>query len=212
MEQIKFLLSQQVLSTLLEKKDQAFNKLDVESFYVYNFLKDEYLKTKDITTNHLFQFTYRSFYRLDNAGLTKEFKSKYFELLQKYRTCDIDLKEICIELFIYKTKKGLNSVQFSFATKLANMIDDTYPIYDSEVARLFNFNQPYYLKDRDLKIDKYLEQYDYIKYASKELVSNKNIQDISSEMDNLFGESCRKIDNIKKLDFLMWSAGKVLKS
>jgi hypothetical protein len=83
MEQIKFLLSQQVLSALLEKKDQAFNKLDVESFYVYNFLKDEYLETKDITTNHLFQFTYRSFYRLDNAGLTKEFKNRYFELFKR---------------------------------------------------------------------------------------------------------------------------------
>jgi hypothetical protein len=33
----------------------------------------------------VFQFTFRSFYRLDNAGLTPEFKSKYFALLEESR-------------------------------------------------------------------------------------------------------------------------------
>ena len=152
LNQIRNLLTQQILTTILNKKSEAFNKIDIESFYVYNFLKDEFLKTEDITSNYLFQFTYRSFYRLDNAGLTKEFKRRYFELMQQYKTSDISLKNICIDLHNYKTKKDLNSVQFSFATKLANTIDETYPIYDSEVAKLFNFNQPYYLKDRDLKM------------------------------------------------------------
>lgn len=209
MNQIKSLLTQQILTTILKKKEEAFRKLDVESFHVYNFLKEEFKKTNDIRENFLFQFTYRSFYGLDNAELTKEFKNRYFELMQEYRTTSIDLKEICIDLYNYRTQDGLNSVQFSFATKLANTIDDSYPIYDSEVAKIFNFNQPYYLKDIDEKIDKYLEQYSYIKYTSHELCSNEKISEVFLEMDSIYGEVCKSLDNIKKLDFLMWSVGRL---
>jgi hypothetical protein len=207
LKQIKHLLTQQILTTILEKKDEAFKSLDVESFHVYNFLKEEFYKTNDIRENCLFQFTYRSFYGLDNAELTKEFKNRYFELMQEYRTTSIDLKEICIDLYNYRTQDGLNRVQFSFATKLANTIDDSYPIYDSEVAKVFNFNQPYYLKDRNLEIDKYLEQYDYIKHVSSQLSANENIKEIFLEMDDLYGVSCKSISNIKKLDFLVWRVG-----
>ncbi|KAB7889539.1 hypothetical protein [Poseidonibacter ostreae] len=210
MTQINSLMTEKVLTTILENKDKALNKLDIESFHVYNFINEQYKETEDVRNNHLFQFTYRSFYRLDNAGLTPDFKKRYFELLQEYRTKEISLKDICIDLYEYKTRIGYNSVQFSFATKLANTIDASYPIYDSEVIKLFNFNQPYYLKDRDLKIDKYLEQYKYISSTSKELLLNKNIILILNSMNSIFGESSVKMEESKKLDTLMWAVGKVL--
>jgi len=210
MNQIKPLMTEKVLATILDNKDKALKQLDVESFHVYDFIKEQFNQSKDINCNPLFQFTYRSFYRLDNAGLTPDFKKRYFELLQEYRTKPIDLKAICIDLYEYKTRKGLNSVQFSFVTKLANTINPNFSIYDSEVIKLFDFNQPYYLKDRDEKIDKYLEQYDYIQHVSKELIKNKDIQSIFLEMDSLFGDVCKSIGDIKKLDFLMWGVGKEL--
>lgn len=210
MNQIKTLMTEKVLSVILENKERALKKLDAESFHVYNFINEQFQQTEDINSNHLFKFTYRSFYRLDNAGLTPEFKKRYFELLQEHRTKAIDLKAICIDLYEYKTRKGLNSVQFSFVTKLANTINPSFPIYDSEVIKLFNFNQPYYLKDRNEKIDKYLEQYDYIQHVSKELIKNEDIQSIFLEMDSLFGDVCKSIGDIKKLDFLMWGVGKFM--
>lgn len=210
MSQINSLMTEKVLTTILENKDKALKKLDSESFYVYDFIKEQFNQTEDIRNNHLFQFTYRSFYRLDNAGLTSEFKSRYFELLQEYRTKEISLKDICIDLYEYKTRKNLNSVQLSFATKLANTISSDYPIYDSEVIKLFNFNQPYHITDRDLKIDKYLEQYKYISSTSKELLLNKNIILILNSMNSIFGESSVKMEESKKLDTLMWAVGKVL--
>lgn len=210
MNLIKPLMTEKVLSVILGNKERALKKLDAESFHVYNFNNEQFQQTEDINSNHLFQFTYRSFYRLDNAGLTPEFKKRYFELLQEHRIKAIDLKAICIDLYNHKTRKGLNSVQFSFVTKLANTINPNFPIYDSEVIKLFNFNQPYYLKDRDEKIDKYLEQYDYIQHVSKELIKNEDIQSIFLEMDSLFGDVCKSIGDIKKLDFLMWGIGKEL--
>ena len=47
-----------------------------ESVDVYLFLCDEFARGP-VTQNYLFQFVYCSFYRLDNAGLTPEFKFSY---------------------------------------------------------------------------------------------------------------------------------------
>lgn len=211
MEQMEKPISDKVLKIITENYKEAFNKLNMESFDVYSFLNNEFKNTEDITKNYLFQFIFRSFYRLDNAGLTPEFKTRYFELLQEYRNKPIDLKAICFDLSDYKTRKGLSSIQFSFATKLANTIDNSYPIYDSEVIRLFNFKQPYSIKDKDKKLNHYLEQYDYILYASRELVKDEQLKSILNKMDVSFGESCIKMSDTKKLDSLMWGIGKVLK-
>ena len=58
------LLSQKILLTIKENYIEAINKLSKESFDVYGFINDEF-KNTDITKNHLFQFVFRSFYRLD---------------------------------------------------------------------------------------------------------------------------------------------------
>jgi hypothetical protein len=210
MIEIKSLMTEKVLQTILNNYKMALNVLQTESFDVYNFIKEEFQKTDDVTKNHLFQFVYRSFYRLDNAGLTPELKTKYFDLLQEYRNKDIDLKNICLDLYEYKTRKDKNSIQFSFVTKLANTIDSSYPIYDSEVIKLFDFKQPYYLKEKNSKIDKYLEQYQYILFTSNELIKNEKVLSIFNEMNELFGSSCINMSNSKKLDTLMWGVGKVM--
>ena len=62
------LLSQKILLIIKENYIEAINKLSTESFDVYGFINDEFKNTEDITKNHLFQFVFRSFYRLDNAG------------------------------------------------------------------------------------------------------------------------------------------------
>lgn len=204
------LLTQQVKSTIINHSKNAIGYLEKESFDVYDFIKEEFNKTEDTTKNCLFQFVYKNFYGLDNAGLTPELKTRYFELLQEYRNKPIDLKDICFDLYEYKTRKDKNSIQFSFATKLANTIDENFPIYDSEIIKLFNFRQPYYLKNKDEKVDKYMEQYNYILFSSKTLILDKDILRILNSMDKIFGTSCVKMGKIKKLDTLMWGVGKVV--
>ena len=61
---------------------EIIENIDQESVDVYNFLKTEFRKS-NINENYLFQFVFRSFYRIDNAGLTPEFKK---ELYQACRT------------------------------------------------------------------------------------------------------------------------------
>ena len=88
----------------------------------------------------MFQFVFRSYYRLDNAGLGDKLKVAYFNILQAHRRdSSPDLRGICDELGRYDTEQGKQSIQFSFATKLLATIDANQPIYDSFVASLFNF-------------------------------------------------------------------------
>ena len=92
--------------------------IDFESVEVYNFLKEQF-ENSNVNENHLFQFVYRSFYRLDNAGLTPEFKTEYFKILQESRNNYLfDFESVLKRLFLFPNRKGQNSFQFSFTTKM----------------------------------------------------------------------------------------------
>ena len=105
---------------IILKQIDVIDNIDNESIDVYKFLQSEFNKC-DVTTNYLFQFVYRSFYRLDGAGLTDEFKVEYFRIMQEKRYSNmINLEDIVRRLYNFKRRKGDNSVQFSFTTKLMN--------------------------------------------------------------------------------------------
>ena len=55
---------------------EIIENIDFESIEVYNFLKSQF-EMSNVTENYLFQFVFRSFYRLDNAGLTPKFKIEF---------------------------------------------------------------------------------------------------------------------------------------
>lgn len=205
------LLLEKVLETIIKNKDAALNKLGIEDFDVCLFLNNEFKNSENITKNYLFQFIFRNYYDFANHDLTSELKIKYFELLQEYRNKEIDLQSIHLELNDKKNEKEFNILPFSFTTTLAYTIDKNYPIYDSEVIKIFNFSQPNYIENTDEIIDKYIEQYNYIFYTSKELILNSKIKEIFNEMNLLFGESCTKMTDNQKLCKLMRAIGQSIK-
>jgi hypothetical protein len=198
----------QMTEKVNDNADFIVNSIDEESVAVYVFLYNEFLKG-DVTLNPVFQFMYRSFYRLDNAGLTSEFKTAYFELMQQYRNeSSIDPLEIVNKLYKYKRLNGDHSVQFSFTTKMINMIDPTFPIFDSEVARAFQFST-YYPKDKEKKIARYMEQQDTIIHTYNKIID----ENLLEKSLTLFNDKYKNYDVplTKKLDFIFWAYGKLLK-
>lgn len=130
-------------STFIEQNaDSIVRDIGRESIDVYRFLSDRFLQS-NVSSDTIFQFVFRSFYRLDNAGLTDIFKTRYFELLEANRRNEsIDLTSIVTELYEFPNRKSHNTLQFSFATKLANTVNCSYPIYDSKVGLMFDFQVP----------------------------------------------------------------------
>lgn len=190
-------------------EDNAKNIIDNlsnESVEVYKFLKDEFQK-ENVKENYLFQFVFRSFYRLDNAGLTDEFKTTYFELLEYYRNQSIiDIKEVLEKFYVKKNHKGQSTLQFSFVTKLLNTINDSIPIYDSQVSKLFSMSRPT-CKDFAKSIDTYLDYLETIQVAYNKIINDNLLPESISLFNTKFKDN--NLSDIKKIDFIFWSAGKL---
>ena len=195
---------------LIDNNSQAIvGNISRESIDVYNFLKTQFDVT-NVIENYLFQFVYRSFYRLDNAGLTKEFKAEYFNILEEYRYQDnFDYLIILKRLYDIPNYRGLNTLQFSFVTKMQNTISNSSPIYDSEVAEVFSFKRPKYNLSFEDKVKFYLEQLSMISQTYDLLIQNDNLGQIMILFDNNFPN--HNLDKTKVFDFLFWSAGKVIR-
>ena len=201
----------EIIEYLSKNAERIVGNIDQESVDVYLFLKDQF-NSSNVSENYLFQFVYRSFYRLDNAGLTSEFKTKYFDIFEQNRNSSkIEIKEIVSTLYKYPNLKKQNSLQFSFATKMVNMISDLTPIYDSEVARIFKFKNPSYSKCFDERLDILVDNLNTLKDSYRNIEESGKL----TEILNIFESKKQNISllsNTKKLDFLIWSAGKIKKT
>ena len=201
-----------IIELIKNNKISIINNLDLESIEVYKFLVDRFKETEDISKDEVYKFLYRSFYRIDNAGLTKEFKNEYFKILQEFRTVseysDETIISIANRLDKFLTKKNVKSFQFSFISKMLNTIDVNSPIWDSEVRLVFNFKTIKSTLPLDTKIKMAIEQLEYMKGEYKKIGSSNLLNEIIQELDEKYGTV--NISFNKKLDFILWSCGKIM--
>jgi len=187
---------------------EIIGKLEQESIDVYNFLKNEFAKS-NVNCNYLFQFVFRSYYRIDNAGLTPEFKKEYFKILENNRSkMEVEFEKILTKLYHFPNLKGQNTFQFSFVTKMANTINDSIPIYDNEVAKLFSLPRPYQ-KEFEIKLHRYLKQLEIIQNGYNDIREQNLLPKTIKLFDNTFND--HNLSEAKRLDFIFWSAGKLKK-
>ena len=191
-----------------EQSNEIIDNLDYESINVYKFLKDEFKKS-DVTKNPVFQFVFRSFYRLDMAGLTKEFKTEYFKIMETSKTKGYNISEILRKLYAFENIKGQENIQFSFTTKMINMLNDKEPIYDNLVAKKFKMRRPNHYLTYDEKVKKYLTDYETIKHSYDKIKKENLLERVVKDFDKKFINN--ELSFTKKLDFIFWSAGKLEK-
>ncbi len=197
---------QEITNWIEDNSTEIIENIDQESVDVYNFLKSEFKKS-NVTENYLFQFVFRNFYRIDNAGLTPEFKKEYFKILEQNRNeKQFDFKKVLRRLYSFPNRKGQNTLQFSFATKMFHTINDMMPIYDNEVAKMFSMSRPYQ-SEFEIKLDKYLDQLDKIQNAYEQIIDQALLPKTIGLFDQVFKDN--KLSEMKKLDFIFWSAGKI---
>jgi hypothetical protein len=187
---------------------EIIDNLAYESIEVHKYIMQRF-RTTNVVEDLPFQFLYRSFYRLDNAGLTAEFKAAYFKILEEERSgIAPDIKALLVKLRCFLNKRNQENVQFSFATKLANTINTSYPIYDSEVASVFGYSRPPE-KVFHLKVAKYLIQFEHIREAYETILHEELLAPAIELFDAKFND--HKLSEMKRLDFIFWSTGKLMK-
>ena len=107
----------------------------------YVRLRSSFLAGVDIASDHEFQSAYRSYWRMNNARQSKRFYSHYFALLGECRNSgSADVARIIQQLSEPDCES--RGLQFSFATKLAHMVDPRLPVYDSFVASFYFYVRP----------------------------------------------------------------------
>ena len=192
-----------IIEKIFEKQDKILENLNFENVSIYLFLKDEYAK-ENISNNFLFQFVFRSYYRLDNAGLSEEIKNVYFKLLENKQT---KLESILLALYEIPTLKHKNTIQFSFATKLLHTIDNNLPIFDSKVGKIFNFKVNGTNKEK--KVTSCTEIYDDLIVYYAELKKEEKIKEVISKFRYKFNIGDGRVADTKILDFIkLWESFK----
>jgi len=183
----------------------AVSNVGLESVDVYRFLAREFAKG-DVTANRVFQFAFRSFYGIDRAGLTSDFKQQYFRCMQSARDDGrADIEAIAATLRPYKTLRDCESLQFSFITKLANMIDPSLPIWDFKAARLIgqdaNASGAY-----ERRLQRMSARYEILKSVAAELAESDLGARLVSEFRTTYCTDEAEVPTAKVLDFIMWAA------
>jgi len=197
------------LTEIEENPETIVRGIGAEAVSVYTFLAREFGKGS-VVTNHVFQFLYRSFYRLDNAGLTPQFKSRYFVLLDECRDSpSIALEHLTRELYEHANLKGQQSLQFSFVTKLANTANREYPIYDAEIARVFGFRTPYNYKPFENRLSEYMTFYEGLRKLYGGILRDNKLAKARALFHKIYRTSPQVVPEVKVLDFIFWSAGKL---
>ncbi|MCW8929641.1 MAG: hypothetical protein OQL19_05310 [Gammaproteobacteria bacterium] len=193
---------------LNEECEQIVGNLKEESLAAYCFINEQW-NSGSIILNKLFQFVYRSFYRIDNAGLTDEFKEAYFQHMESTRNQEPNLYMLCESLHKIKNHKGLQSLQFSFVSKLANTVRPTMPIYDSEVAKMYGYRPLLSYKPIRDRINSYIDFYREMESDYSAIIEQKKLNTAFNQFDSKFPEYKDRINPSKKIDFIVWSAGKL---
>lgn len=188
---------------------QIVLRLGREPLEVYRFLRQRF-EHSDATRDSVFQFVFRSFYRVDNAGLTDAFKERYFQILEQTRhVADPDIRQLTLALYEIPNRRGLNSLQFSFVTKLANTINSEIPVYDSEVAAMYGFSPPQPSKTVDLRLDELCEFHQYLREDYNRITRVGALAPAIGELESAYGDALEGIGPTKTIDFLLWAAGKL---
>jgi hypothetical protein len=183
-------------------------QIGLETLAVYRFLQDR-LAQPDGCDDPVFQFLFRSFYRLDNAGLTPDFKQAYFALLRvQVPGSTPDVAPLTRALYEFRNLRGRQTLQFSFATKLASTVNPDVPVYDSQVARMYGFVPPFWYETFEDRLTAFCEFHRFLREDYEEIAKSGALAAALDELERVYGELAVSLRQNKKLDFLIWSAGK----
>lgn len=182
--------------TFVRLRDAGLLGLE-ESIRVYEWLEAH----KAEPGNPVFQFVFRSYYRIDNAGLTTDWKVRYFEFLSQREG---GLRTILDGLYYIPTTRKVKSLQFSFATKLLHTLDSSQPIYDSKVADLLGLPVKKG-KDFAANINTCVDVYEKLREAQQQLLLDEGVKGRIAALKACYNSW---ISDEKALDFLLWSIGK----
>jgi hypothetical protein len=142
----------------------------VVGFIPHNHVADyEWLlqNTAQVTTPD-YQKKYRLYWAMNVAQMSPLFYAAYFRTLDIAMKQTVTLREVAQILYDASARRdGRQSLQFSFATKLLHMTNPSLPIFDSQIAGFYFFQEAATGLNLQQRIDGFAAFHDFLvnKYA-----------------------------------------------
>ncbi len=156
-----------------------------------------------------FRKLYSKYYGLNAAGLTKEWKQKYFELLFCFRDKMPDNPHRVALHILYplpRIKKD-QALQFSFVSKLVAIHDEQQPIFDRYVQSYFGLGPPSLAGLTEFRKLGFLQNLSEIGKRYRAWSEYEPFAAILGELREKV-PGLTDCHSIRICDFLVWSVGK----
>ena len=165
------------------------------------------LRIVDVARDPHFQGKYCRYWRLFGAGLSQNFRSEYFELMEELRGRPLpSIREVTRILYeVPSNSGGRRTLQFSFASKLLHTLDPHRPIYDSMVATFYGFSVPNMTKGFEGRLQVFLAFYDFLVAEYKNVLTTQVLEQPIAIFRHQFSVSNEYTDE-KIVDTLIWRA------
>jgi hypothetical protein len=169
----------------------------------YLRLRATVLSGSDVLSDAVFQSAYRKYWRMNAARLGDDFYSKYFTVLDQCRqTRRVDVAGIAR---VISDPAGLDhGLQFSFATKLAHMINPRLPVYDSFVASFFFYAAPSSDRPFEERLQKLLAFYAFLEREYERVLTHGLLSPAIAVFRNSL-EIGSAVPDERIIDWLLWA-------
>ncbi len=205
---MKYRTANDLKDLLLEDYEKVVNHIPLEKLDVYVYLQTVFHDTY-VPDDTLYQFIFRHFFRLDNPSLTKEFEIFYFKLMEEQRGYERpNIVQITRDLYEVKNHKGNPTMQFPLAASMLHTINPSFPSYDSDIVKSFDFSSTYHLSGFEKKMKRYIGQYQHTFKTYEELIQDEALEPMFNHFDERFPEY--DLPKIKKLDLMVAQLGNLL--
>ena len=130
-----------------------------------------------------FRDIYKRYYHLNVAQLSEQFLDHYFNLLfsQNIGKTTEPYSQILRELYDYPNRRGLNTLQFSFVSKLMATRDENRPVYDKHVRDFFKLSMPSG-NDVNARIAQYIYQLSWLRETYELWQLDSNFKEIVAQV------------------------------
>jgi|SRR5579862_907703 len=192
----------------IDALDKAEKLLFHSNFCPYLELKELFSKDT-LEARDQFRYLFSDYYGMNSAGLTDEFKARYFAILfgnEVFCNGEPNFVSILNELSEIPNKKGLRSLQCSFVSKLIGMHREASPVYDSNVSQFFGEEVPGSWRSQDRRISWFV---DFLKRVAEDYKVWAQDAQIYAILERFKTRDTRlaACDTVRLMDFLVWNVG-----
>jgi hypothetical protein len=152
-----------------------------------------------------YQRRYKSYWRLNGAGLSQDYCQAYFQHLQAGLNNNAPQLNILVnQLYQIPVRPNRHALQFSFCTKLCHMINRHSPIYDSKIRDFYNFETPSYSLSVQHRIALLIEFHQYLVHEYNRVLQNGLLTESIQAFRQRFNP--QYFTDIKVIDSLIWAS------